>query len=40
LQINDLIALDNTDPGAALPFERNDFHATDPLTAIAGGRGL
>jgi hypothetical protein len=28
LQIDDLIALDNTDPRAALPLERNDFHAT------------
>jgi hypothetical protein len=26
LQIDDLIAIDNANAGAALPFERNDFH--------------
>jgi hypothetical protein len=28
LQIDDLFALDDTDPRAAPSFERNDFHAT------------
>jgi hypothetical protein len=40
LQIDNLIALDNTDPWAALRLERNDFHANDPLTRMAGGQRL
>ena len=39
LQIDDLIAIDNANAGAALPFERNDFHEF-VLCEPFGGRRL